>query len=101
MKNREKIKSKGGKMKKHLWEVDHPYYCEQGNYYSNRDDGTHSSSWGEFMQEFKDADFDMNLLFRWDWLPKERDGNNKPVWNDDIYYRDGELVVFWMGQRKG
>lgn len=59
---------------KHLWEYDHPYYCNEGNYlhspYKQPDVESHSvfDSW----QAFKDAgwpetDPDLNLLFRWDW----------------------------------
>lgn len=84
-------------MSKHLWEVDHPYYCNEGNYYAGgrEQPNTHYKSWADFMSEFGDADFDMNLLFRWDWSEDET------PFNGDANYRNGELAVFWMGQRKG
>jgi hypothetical protein len=55
---------------RHLWEVDHPYYCTEGNYYSN---GCHSTydSWADFVEEANGWDLDMNLLFRWDWRKPE------------------------------
>lgn len=93
-----------------LWEVDHPYYCSESNYYVGgvpkpgsfgvpADDfapGDHVrfESWEEF--GWKDSDADYNLLFRWDWeVPDPRD------------YAEGEgmseerLSLFWMLQRKG
>ncbi|MCY0916994.1 hypothetical protein OS965_02235 [Streptomyces sp. H27-G5] len=66
----------------HLWEIDHPYYCERGNYFKA---GQHArwTSWQEFRDEtlFVTGDRDMNLLFRWDWS-------------------DGVLSLFFMLQRK-
>ena len=87
---------------KHLWESDHPYYCNQGNYFSN---DCHSSfkSWSGFIESYGDADFDLNLLFRWDWIPPYEDDNaDKPIqWKHDENYRESELLLFWVGQRKG
>ena len=71
---------------KHLWEVDHPYYCSEGNYYKN-DCHNRFSTWGEFYGSANDWDMDMNLLFRWDWRKPE---------NGVI----GTLSTFWVGQRK-
>lgn len=83
----------------HLWEVDHPYYCMEGNYFvpGTRWDEVHNSydSWAEFYAEWGDTDHDMNLVFRWDW--KRDDGE---------YLEEGEepepdkLQVFWVLQRK-
>lgn len=84
---------------KHLWEVDHSYYCNEGNYFSNHDVGGHYKTFAEFLSEFKDSDFDYNLLFRWDWV--EGEDHDLPVYNGDDYYRNGMLKVFWIGQRKG
>lgn len=82
-------------MTKHLWEIDHPYYCNEGNYYASGEQPTASyDSWEEFFSAEGDADFDMNLLFRWDWRkadPEEKNWGNK----HDV------LLLFWMGQRKG
>lgn len=71
----------------HLWEYEHPYYCEQGNYYKT---GLHlnHASWQEFVDdtEYVTGDREANLLFRWDW---HRDG-------DEHYIR-----LFFILQRKG
>lgn len=86
---------------KHLWEADHAYYCNDGNYFAsgNNQPGGHYKSWAEFHEEFGDADMDYNLLFRWDW--REGEDHNLPPYNGDDYYRNGHLMVCWMGQRKG
>jgi hypothetical protein len=83
----------------HLWEIDHPYYCTEGNYYVSglRRDEVHSSygSWAEFHEEWGGNDHDMNLVFRWDWKRADPDD-----------YEDGEelppdtLAVYWVLQRK-
>lgn len=84
---------------KHLWEVSHPYYCNEGNYYAHEQPTTHYKSWGEFVAAEADVDFDMNLLFRWDW--REGEDWDLTPFNGDANYRNGVLVLFWMGQRKG
>jgi hypothetical protein len=75
---------------KHLWEADHSYYCSERNYFSNE---CHKEleSWSDFVEEEGDADFDMNLVFRWDW---RRAG---PDWE----LEHDVLMVFFVGQRKG
>ena len=81
-----------------LWEVDHPYYCSEMNYY--RSEGpTRFRSWHEFESDMGDSDLDLNLVFRWDW----REGSEwgLPEYNGDDNYRNGLLMVFFMGQRKG
>lgn len=83
---------------KHLWEADHSYYCNRGNYFSN-DCGTSHKSWAEFIAEEGDSDMDYNLLFRWDW--KEGEDHDLPAFNGDVYYRNGSLELFFVGQRKG
>lgn len=83
---------------KHLWEVQHSYYCNLGTY-NVTDTGGYFKTWTEFYNDFKDADKDYNLLFRWDWI--EVDDNNNPTYNSDDYYRNGKLYIFWIGQRKG
>lgn len=56
---------------KHLWEVKHDYYCTRGCYYIGRDriDEVHCEydSFDAFLADWNDADFDYNLLFRFDW----------------------------------
>ena len=81
-------------MDKHLWEVKHSYYCNEGNYYSS-DCGGYYKSFAEFLAEFGDSDMDYNLLFRWDWSEEDIQFNGDPN------YRNGKLKVFWMGQHKG
>lgn len=84
---------------KHLWEIDHPYYCNEGNYYHNGC-GDEYKSFGNFLAEYDDADFDMNLIFRFDW-EEENVETGDPAYNGDDNYRNGTLKIFWMGQRKG
>ena len=55
---------------KHLWEVDHPFYCNEGNYYADGC-GSECASWADFIASMGDADLDMNLLFRFDWKESE------------------------------
>jgi hypothetical protein len=70
----------------HLWDVEHPYYWNEGNYYKN---GCHhnAGTWGDFIAEVADWDMDYNLLCRWDWEKPERGVI-------------GTLKTFWVGQRK-
>ena len=82
----------------HLWEVDHPYYCSETNYYRS-EIPTRFRSWHEFESEMGDSDLDLNLVFRWDW--REGDGWDLPEYNGDDNYRNGLFMVFFMGQRKG
>lgn len=84
----------------HLWEVKHPYYCNEGNCYARESVGMHFKSWQDFHREFGDADFDMNLLFRWDWSEMDAE-TEESTFNGDINYRNGMLKIFWMRQRKG
>lgn len=83
----------------HLWEIDHPYYCNQGNYFvgGDRRSEVHNSydSWAEFFEEWGDADPDMNLVFRWDW---QRDSGEDL--GEDEEPEPDKLQVFWVLQRK-
>jgi hypothetical protein len=85
----------------HLWEVDHPYYCNEGNYYASSADGLgpQFKTFATFLAEWGDANLDMNLVFRWDWT-EGGDQAGEPF-NGDVNYRNGVLKVFIMGQRKG
>lgn len=67
--------------RKHLWETEHPYYCNDANYYA-ADCRSEWSSWAEFFADEGNADKDYNLLFRWDW-------------------EGSVLKLYFMGQRKG
>lgn len=86
-------------MGERLWEVEHPYYCNEGNYCLNGCGGQYKS-WQTFADEEGDGDFDMNLLFRWDWR-EGGDWGHGAEFNGDVNYRNGVLLLFWMGQRKG
>lgn len=91
---------------KHLWEYDHPYYCNEGNFlYSpvrHADVTVHQvfDSWQEFKDSgWIDNDRDLNLLFRWDWRAWHLE------YPEDYPDEDGaterhELLLFFMLQRK-
>ena len=83
---------------KHLWEVKHSYYCQEGNYFSN-DCHFQYKSWQDFIAAMGDADMDYNLIYRWDWK-EEEDDFGKSTFNGDANYRNGKLMLFYMGQRK-
>lgn len=89
-----------------LWEFDHPYYCSESNYFSN-DCYSQYESWESFVDEQGELDFDMNLVFRWDWNPNEHLGDETAEARREYAARFGDrdhawtLSVFWMGQRKG
>ncbi|BCH33161.1 hypothetical protein MesoLjLc_50910 [Mesorhizobium sp. L-8-10] len=82
---------------KHLWEVDHPYYMNEGNYFEA---GQHTRwlSWQDFEREFKDSDLDYNWFVRWDWLEGEDSGGG--TYNGDDYYRHAVFMLQMIGQRK-
>lgn len=87
-----------------LWDVDHPYYCNEGNYFASYDDCCAKyDRWQDFIADQGDSDLDMNLVFRWDWdAPREDEDPDKPIkWQGDENYRDCQLKLFYMGQRKG
>src|SRR4051794_6539869 len=78
-----------------LWEIDHPYYASQGNYFSN-DCHTDYPSWAEFVEAEGDSDLDMNLVYRWDWKvpdPDDYDLDEEPLPPET-------LDLFYVGQRK-
>ncbi len=74
---------------KHLWELEHPYYCHNANFY-HRDELEEFDSWEIFIEKWGGADMDLNLLFRWDW-------HLKGHWSDD----SDILQLFFILQRKG
>ena len=84
-----------------LWEVQHAYYCSESNYYAPgmQQPSDSFKSWAEFVAEYDDADFSYNLLFRWDW--REGIDWELPEFNGDQNYRNGQLMICWMGQHKG
>lgn len=83
----------------HLWEIDHPYYCSEGNYFVGADrwGEVHSEydSWQEFIDEWGVTDHDMNLVFRWDWKRSDPDD-----YEDDEEVPPDTLYVYWVLQRK-
>jgi hypothetical protein len=85
----------------HLWEVKHPYYCEESNYYAPGNDQPMKEykNWADFIGEEGYSDLDLNLVFRWDW--REGADWDLPEHRGDINYRDGKLLLFIIGQRKG
>lgn len=88
-------------MADHLWEVKHPYYCNEDHYFgtgscSYSDMHPSHHSWDEFVSGMGKANMDLNLLFRWDWEEPE----DRPADRDDNY-RDGELQLTYFYQRKG
>lgn len=85
---------------KRLWEVEHPYYCNEGNYYAPGRDQPHQhyGRLADFLQAEESADLDMNLVFRWDW---HEGGFGGSEFTGDENYRNGQFAVFIMGQRKG
>lgn len=81
----------------HLWEVDHPYYCAEGNYFKT---GQHTvfASWKDFLDEtvFVSADRDQNFLIRWDWQTDRTPGEPLVRGIDG----DDRLLLFFVLQRK-
>jgi hypothetical protein len=87
-----------------LYEAEHPYYCNLGNYFCGdaEQPRLEYKSFEEFLSEWnnKETDFDYNLLFRWDWR-EENPETGKSSYTGDDYYRNGTLELFWILQRKG
>jgi hypothetical protein len=81
---------------RHLWEYDHPYYCQEGNYFKV---GQHTlfESWEEFATttSFFSGDRDQNLLIRWDWNSWRR--HPDPDLRSDS---PDELLLHFVLQRK-
>lgn len=75
---------------KPLWETDHPYYCSEGNYWSNDMHHNHDS-WADFLAEMAEYDLDLNHVWRWDWHEGE---------DHDIPEGEAEIVLFFAYQRK-
>lgn len=83
----------------HLWEASHLYYCNEGNYYTSDSVNDGHKAWASFIEKNADSDMDMNLVFRWDW--REGDDWGLGPFTGDVNYRNGKMLIFWMGQRKG
>ena len=78
-----------------LWEVDHPYYMNEGNYYQS---GCHQvyESLDDFIDEWGGMDIDTNRVHRWDW----REGEDWGVEVDESEDVLGLLMVYFIMQRK-
>lgn len=79
---------------KHLWEVEHPYYWNEGAWFER---GYHEEldSWAEFIEQMGGADEDLNLVCRWDWsLETDDDKPMEPIGT-------GTLKIRYVLQRKG
>jgi hypothetical protein len=89
------------KKRKRLWEVDHPYYCAESNYFASTKQQPEEcyDSWQAFISERGDYDKDQNLVFRFDW--KEGDDHDLPNYNGDKSARIAKLVIYYVLQRKG
>lgn len=73
----------------HLWEIEHPYYCETSRWCEHQGN-PRFTSWADFTDSaFYDGDRDQNLLIRWDWEAYEEDGANRH-----------QLKLFFVLQRK-
>lgn len=81
----------------HLWEADHSYYCNDGNFTKN---GCLSEyeSWAAFLNEAGTIDHDYNLLFRWDWKCETDDDGEATAAGKT---GKGTLKLYWMQQRRG
>ena len=79
----------------HLWEVDHPYYMNEGNYYQS---GCHSDfeSLDDFLAEWAECDIDYNRVHRWDW----REGDDWEIVSDGSDDVVGRLSIYFVMQRK-
>lgn len=68
-----------------LWEVKHPYYCNEATWNENYH-YRHASA-DAFLETFGGSDADLNYVVRWDWLTSE-DGSQT-------------FYVYEVRQRKG
>jgi len=66
--------------------ISHDYYCSDNNYHSSSA-GDKWNNFQDFYEEYKDADIDMNLIFRWDIKETEEGGHY--------------MEIFIIHQRKG
>lgn len=84
-----------------LFDIDHPGYCSESNYYKN-ETLQRFKSWDNFLEEYSSSfDKEQTLLFRWDWHREVDDEENVQPFKHDPYYRESELWLHWIGQSKG
>lgn len=89
-------------IEKHLWEIEHPGYCEQGNpdpSYSDEESHLVFSDWQDFRANYADTpevENSANLVYRWDWKIPD---------NDDVYPEGtrppDSLFLYIVNQRRG
>lgn len=65
----------------HLWDHDHPHFCEHGDFFvaPNQAELVHAEhdSWTDFLgTSWGSHDLDIALLFRWDWDRDDDSGVN-------------------------
>ena len=72
----------------------HPYYCDAENYYCS-DCATEWRNMTEFLDEYEDANLQLNLIFRFD-VDADYYDNRDEKSKQEYYAR-----VFIMHQRKG
>ena len=99
----------------HLWEIDHPYYCSEGNYYARPGQGQHGvfESWADFASPsgfagmltignlLYDFDDELNFLWRWDWKRSDPSDYAYEIEDDPDFEIPGDsLCLYFMFQRK-
>lgn len=92
-------------LNKHLWEFDHPYYCNEGCYYvaGPKWSEVHAdwASWADFFEDWGSVDPDYNLLFRWDWKVSDPADYAEEIRLDaDFALPSDTLQLFFFLQRK-
>ena len=90
---------------RHLWEIDHPYYCNEGCYYTSgaqfHEVHQELDSWADFINGWGLADEDYNLLFRWDWRRSSPVDYQYELDEDPNFELPGDVLhLFYMLQRK-
>lgn len=88
-----------------LFETEHPYYAEEGCFYTpgTQWNDVHQtfSSWEDFFDSWGDTDPDMNLLYRWDWNTVDPDDYEEELEEDpDFDLPEDVLRLYFMLQRK-
>lgn len=94
--------------------VQHDYYCSDNNYYSNAPAQKYDT-FPDFYSDFKDADVDMNLVFRWDvnefeevknnfymeiFIIQQRKGIFKPIHISRVFDQDVALIESYLKPHK-
>lgn len=69
---------------KNLWEYEHPYYMQEGNYYESNFHQCYET-WDDFIKDRGNDDIDMNRIHRWDF---------------NINLEGSKVFFFYIKQRK-